>query len=185
MQAGTKLALTAMTATLLGVGTVASTAQDNRFESAAGCTREGSSRLPQDLRCGERPTDTVVITHQLEISTTVATPGAVIADCGAEISLVYSQRGALAQVEGVIDNPTCPASSGSFTVAVRTTGENGKAITQEFPETWERTDDQPVTFSAEYAIGDNVDLTRVRTLRSRCKCSGAAPEAVQAPPPSP
>lgn len=142
-----------------------------RFGGAAGCVRENASRLPGDINCGETPTDDVVITHELEITTTVATPAFIVADCQTEITLEYTQRGNIARVMGEIGNTMCAASSGSFVVSVRTTDAAGIVTTQEFPETWQRSDDQPVSFSADYAIGDDVDLTRVRTVRSRCLCT--------------
>ena len=145
-----------------------------RFGNAAGCVRENASRLPGEVYCGETPRDEVVITHEVQLTTTLTTPEVVITDCQAEISLEYSQRGAIARVEGTIENTMCPASSGTFVVSVRAVNENGEAVTQEHPESWERSDDQPITFSADYEIGANVDLARVRTLRSRCKCTASA-----------
>lgn len=109
----------------------------------------------------------------------LASPGAlpqprseiVITDCEATISLEYTQRGAVARVRGEIVNDMCPASSGSFVVSIRTADDGGTIATQDYPETWQRSDDQPVSFSKDYPIGDNVDLVRVRTLKGTCKCA--------------
>ncbi|MGP1609567.1 MAG: hypothetical protein ACTS5G_02590 [Burkholderiales bacterium] len=144
-----------------------------RFGQAAACLRENASRLPADLDCGARPTDEVVISHEIEITTTLTTPEIVFTDCQAAIALEYSQRGAIARVQGEINNETCPASSGTFVVSIRTAADDGETLTTEYPETWQRSDAGTVSFSADYDIGENVELVRVRTLRSRCKCTAA------------
>ena len=152
-------------------GTHAQAPEGGRFGAATGCVRENASRLPGDVYCGETPADDVVITHELEITTTVPTPAIIVADCQTEIALEYTQRGNIARVKGEIGNTMCAASSGSFVVSIRTTDAAGAVTTQEFPETWQRSDDMPVTFSADYELGADVDLTRVRTVRSRCRCT--------------
>jgi hypothetical protein len=43
--------------------------------------------------------------------------------------------------------------------------------TLEFVESWRRDDDQPVKFSADYEIGENVDLVRARSRQLRCTCA--------------
>jgi Flp pilus assembly protein CpaB len=95
--------------------------------------------------------------------------------CQAEVSLTYAQKNTLASVDGEIENPTCGASSGSLVLSVRTLSEGGEQATQEFTQTWMREDDQTVTFSAEYPIGENVDLVRVRALRVTCTCAEVPP----------
>lgn len=104
----------------------------------------------------------------------VEMPAVVITDCEAIIKFEYTQRGAVARVEGTIGNETCPASSGSFTVSLRTSNDDFEQTTLDFHETWQRDDGENVSFSRDYDIGDNVDLIRVRTSKSMCKCAEAA-----------
>jgi hypothetical protein len=104
----------------------------------------------------------------------VSLPDVVIANCEATILFEYSQRGSNARVSGEIENPTCAASEGSFTVSLRTSNDNFEQTTLDFEESWQRDDDQPVAFSRDYPIGDNVDLIRVRTSKAVCKCTAVA-----------
>ena len=68
-------------------------------------------------------------------------------------------------------------------LSVRTRDESGEQSTREFPQTWTRDDAQPVLFSTDIPIGENVDLVRVRALNLRCTCAEAqAPAAVDAVP---
>lgn len=166
-----------LAASLLGIASLA-TAQDpseGRFGDAIGCKGEIASRISSHLDCGEIQRAPIVITTEIPAQPIVVEmPAVVISDCEAIIKFEYTQRGALARVEGTIENETCPASSGSFTVSLRTSNDNFEQTTLEFQETWQREDDQDVSFSREYAIGDNVDLIRVRTSKSMCKCAATA-----------
>lgn len=54
---------------------------------------------------------------------------------------------------------------------------NGEIQTREFAETWQRSDDAALVLETDYPIGENVDLSRVRTRRNTCTCV----EAVEAP----
>lgn len=168
-----------LVANLLGIAPLVA-AQDpseGRFGDAIGCKGQVASRLSSDLDCGEVQfqRDPIVIRTEIEAQPIVVEiPDLVVTDCEAIITFEYTQRGALARVEGTIENETCPASAGSFTVSIRTSNDNFEQATQEYQETWQRADDQPVSFSRDYEIGDNVDLIRVRTSKSMCKCAAAA-----------
>lgn len=165
-----------LVASLIGIAPFA-LSQDpgaGRFGHAVGCTGQVASRLSSKLECGEVQFQRDPITIRTEIETppiVASLPDVVIADCEATIEFAYTQRGALARVEGTIENETCPASSGSFTVSLRTSDDDFEQTTLEFQETWQRDDDQDVSFSRDYAIGDNVDLIRVRSSKSMCKCA--------------
>lgn len=165
---------TLVAAILTGIAATAA-AQDpvsGRFGSAAGCSRDSASRLQSRMDCGEFPRDPIVITTEIDAQPIVVTlPDVVITDCEAIIQFEYTQRGAIARVKGSIENETCAASEGSFTVSIRTANDDFEQTTREYHETWQRTDDQPVVFSRDYEIGDNVDLIRVRSSKSMCKCS--------------
>lgn len=117
--------------------------------------------------------ESVVIRHELEITTRIEGVSIQTRQCQAEVALSYAQKNTVASVEARIENTTCGASSGSLVLSVRTANASGEQSTQEFPQTWMREDDQPVTFSAEYPIGENVDLVRVRALRLQCTCAVA------------
>lgn len=167
--------LGALLASLLPLGAVAQDPSSGRFGQAIECKRENSSRLPSNQDCGTTSGETLVTTTEVPTQPLIVTlPGLVIANCEAIVSLKYSQRGAIARVEGEIENETCPASTGSFTLSIRTANEQREQTTQDYEESWQRDDDQTVLFSRDYPIGDDVDLIRVRTLRSTCKCTAAA-----------
>lgn len=148
---------------------------DERFSAAEGCRRESASRVSASLECGEVRRDPIVVRTEIPGQPIVVEmPAVVINDCEAIIKFEYTQRASIARVEGQIENETCAASSGSFTVSLRTSNDAFEQSTVDHQETWQRTDNEPVTFSRDYEIGDDVDLIRVRTSKSVCKCT--APE---------
>jgi len=98
-------------------------------------------------------------------------PAQTTAQCDATIALEYTQRDTVVSVEGSIENGTCAASGGDYTIVVSFRGETGELKTLEFGETWQRSDDQPVEFSTDYKIGENADLVGVRSRRLRCVCA--------------
>jgi hypothetical protein len=83
----------------------------------------------------------------------------------------FFQRNTLARVTGTLENRTCAASTGEYSVGVRIKDANGESKTIEFREQWERADDKPVSIARDYPIGDNVDLVSVRTRSLRCTCT--------------
>lgn len=91
--------------------------------------------------------------------------------CQASSLIEYVQNNDVATVSGEIQNEDCAASSGTYTMNVRIRDENGELSDLDFEESWQREDDQPIKFEREYAIGNNVDLIRVRTRRMRCVCT--------------
>ena len=108
------------------------------------------------------------------LSCTAAASGAeeyVSQSCRASASLDYFQRGAQAEAEVRVDNPHCAKSSGSFAVEVtiRADGANEPEKLR-FDETWTRDDDQPVVLQRRYAIGDGVQLIRMRIRGLTCAC---------------
>ena len=91
--------------------------------------------------------------------------------CKARLSIEYLQKNTIAAVDGVIENPDCGASSGSYGISVRYRDEAGETHSISSDHTWARDDDQPVTFSSEHVIGENVDLIRVSARRVQCVCA--------------
>ena len=91
--------------------------------------------------------------------------------CGATTTTQYQQMNTTAHVDGVLEIADCAAASGTFTVAVRTRDDNGQEKPLEFSETWQRTDAENVTFTADYPIGENVELLSVRLRGLTCTCA--------------
>ena len=98
------------------------------------------------------------------------------AQCTATMELSYFQRNTVARVTGKIENKICAASGGEYTLAVNVRDANGEIKTLEFAETWQRADDKTVELAKDYPIGENVDLTSVRSRRLRCTCTEAPKE---------
>jgi hypothetical protein len=93
--------------------------------------------------------------------------------CNATMDIEYEQRNTVARVEGTIENPSCAACSGEYTIAVRIRDASGEFQTLEFPGKWQRADDKPVKFKADYPVGANVDVVSVRTKGVHCVCTAA------------
>ena len=133
--------------------------------------QSSASCLPSASRAREscEPTKVVVRT-ETQLSVTLELPPTQTASCAATVELEYSQRDTQASVEGTLDHQICAASSGEYRIDVRVRNEAGEIKTLEFVESWQRTDDQPVRISAQYPIGENVDLLNVRSRQLRCTC---------------
>jgi hypothetical protein len=101
--------------------------------------------------------------------------------CSARVEIEYSQNNTIASASGTIDTEDCAAAFGEYTVSVRYRDTDGEVKTLDVEETWRRDDDQPVHFTGEYPIGDNVDLIRVRARNIRCECSTEANEPGEPP----
>ena len=96
--------------------------------------------------------------------------------CSARVEIEYSQRNTIAEADGTIHTEDCAAAGGVYTIAARYRDENGEIHNVESEKTWSRTDDQPVHFSDELEIGENVDLIRVRARKVNCECAAVAAE---------
>ena len=90
--------------------------------------------------------------------------------CKVNVTVDYLQKNDVVHVESVVTNNDCGASSGTYVIAIRYIDENQDSREIEFQESWQRTDDQPVTYVNEYPIGNNVDLRRVRAKKLSCTC---------------
>ncbi|MEY4641026.1 MAG: hypothetical protein RLZZ227_1020 [Pseudomonadota bacterium] len=116
--------------------------------------------------------ESTLITYELKGKPIIIpAPAAVSRNCAAQVELEYFQKNTVASVEGTVDNEMCAASSGTYVLSIRTKDDNNTLATQEFTETWARADDQSVSFKADYAIGDNVELVRVRLMKTTCTCA--------------
>lgn len=129
--------------------------------------------LPSSSRVRERcePIETVFKLEQ-ELSFSIELPPEKLVQCAATVELEYTQRDTLVRIEGILSQRECAASSGDYTLVVRVRDENDATRTFEFPGSWQRSDDQPIAFSADHEIGANVDLLGVRIRQTRCTCAG-------------
>ena len=91
--------------------------------------------------------------------------------CQATITTRSEQRNTVARVEGTIETADCAACSGDYTIVVRIRDASGESRTLEFSGSWQRTDDAPVKFTADYPIGEDVDLLGVRSKGLHCVCA--------------
>ena len=90
--------------------------------------------------------------------------------CQARASIEYIQNDHVASVKGQIAKEGCVQAGGQYTVAVRIRDENGDLRNLEFQEPWSSDSELPLIFQADYEIGDDVDLIRVRTKSLKCVC---------------
>jgi len=92
--------------------------------------------------------------------------------CQATATVEYLQRGAEAEVDTLVENAECGASSGEYAVelTVRRDGTT-EAEKLRFEESWSRDDKLPVKTSRRYTIGDNADLLRVKVRDLSCTCA--------------
>jgi len=127
----------------------------------------GNAQQQQEMRI-ER---TMEFKHKMTLEAERANPL-----CSARVEIEYTQKNTLAWAGGTIDTGDCAAAFGEYTISVRYRDADGEVKTLEAEETWRRDDDQPVHFAGEYAIGENVDLIRVRARNIRCECSTEANE---------
>ncbi len=118
---------------------------------------------------------TVRVEQELKISLDL--PDLASSQCEATSAVVYEQRNAVARVENTIKVADCTAASGEFTVTLRVRDDSGEIKTLELMETWQRADDQDVSFSADYPIGENVDLLSARVRGLRCTCADPPAQA--------
>jgi hypothetical protein len=102
------------------------------------------------------------------------------ARCEATTTTEYLQRNTKAHVDSRLAISSCAAAAGTFKFSVRVRDESGEIKPLEFAETWQRSDDQDVKFTAEYPIGENVELVSVRVRDMVCTCadSSSAPSAL-------
>src|SRR5262245_56086310 len=137
--------------------------------------------LPRASRAKEScDPNQVVIRIEKELTVPLDLPPTKLVQCAAGIELAYTQRDTAVSVEGTLQNKDCAASSGAYTVAISIRNEKDELTTVEFPESWQRQDDQPVKVIGTYPIGENVDVVRVRPVRLRCTCADPAEQTSDA-----
>ncbi len=130
-----------------------------------------SECLPRATRAKEHcDPKQVVVRAEGELQVTLDLPDLKPVYCAAVISIEYTQRDTVVDVMGTISNPDCAACSGEYEVLVSVRDESQGLKILRFVEPWQRSDDQPVAFVAQYPIGQNVDVVRARAQPLRCTC---------------
>ena len=152
------------------------TERDDVYTCAAA---PGGSRVRENC---EVETTTLKLEQEMKIAFKLNAPPAPL-QCGASTTTRYQQRDTVARVSGTLEIRDCAAASGTFTVAVRVKDDSGVEKPLEFSQPWQRSDDQDVAFTADYPIGENVDLVSVSLRGLTCTCTGLLAE--QKVPPAP
>jgi hypothetical protein len=127
----------------------------------------GGSRMRENCDIAEPKTERT----EQELKISIELPAVRSGQCGATTTTEYYQVNTIARVNSKLQIVDCTVASGTFTVALRVRDENGEEKPLEFSETWQRSDDQDVTFAADYPIGENVELRSVRVRGLRCTCA--------------
>lgn len=154
-------------------------AQDPREPDT--CQSLSSASRTRSSQCGDEETTAEPVEEERTLTLTFDRPVLETAQCKATMNIEYLQIDTIARVTGVIGNEDCAASSGEYTIQARIRNESGETRTLDFTETWQRDDDQPVKVSAEYPIGQNVELLRLRSSGLRCECAEPPDEPEPAP----
>ena len=115
--------------------------------------------------------------HEIRYKMTISTTPLAEQPCEASIYFTYIQKNTVAVVDSTLSNSDCGASGGDYTVFVRFRDDNNEMQSLEYPETWQRDDNQDIESRKEYFIGDNVDLVTVRSRKLRCICDHSGEEA--------
>jgi hypothetical protein len=93
--------------------------------------------------------------------------------CAAVIAIEYTQRDTVVGIAGTISIGDCAACSGEYEIRVSVRNGSGSVETLKYVETWERHDDQPIAFSGQYSIGQNLEVVRTRAVQLRCTCAAS------------
>ena len=116
--------------------------------------------------------DTARFIVEQEIPTKMQMPEIQFNTCQASVTLQYHQRNTVARVETTVENESCIPATGGYELLVNILDDNGGSRNLSFSETWEQNDDTPLTFSRDYAIGENATLKRALAQNIRCECTG-------------
>jgi hypothetical protein len=148
---------------------VSPTATEGRVGDAPMCQgAAGGSRVRQNCENVEPTT----VRAEVRLKNATAAPSA--PQCEATTLTEYSQRNNVARVKGTISIANCPAgTTGTYDIVARVKDEAGETKPIEFSEIWQNDAAQDVPFSADYPIGDNVELVNVRVRNLKCTCVGA------------
>ena len=96
-----------------------------------------------------------------------------VPECEAQLSISYTQMYDRVRVRTHVEQEGCPASSGDYTIRLRTTGDDGETDTRSFEETWQRENAEPLETTSYYDIDPEHRLVWARVNTSRktnCRC---------------
>src|SRR5262245_54497118 len=145
---------------------------------------QGGSRIVKSECEVKAETEPQVVSHEQKIDLSFKLHAPSTLQCSA--TTTTEQRNAVAHISSTFAIADCPQASVAFSVAVRVKDESGEEKPPlEFSETWERTDANDVKFTADYPIGENVDLISVRLRGLTCTCGDAGASAEEAAPAGP
>ena len=106
--------------------------------------------------------------YKIELKPTLVGP-----ECQARVSISYVPMYDKVRVETTVEHDGCAASSGDYTLRVRTRDTDGEVATQDIQESWRRTDAVRVDHMKVYPLDPERELVwvRVRTERkTNCRC---------------
>ena len=140
---------------------------------------QGGSRIVRSECDVAAATEREIVSHEQKIDLSFKPHASSTLECSA--TTTTEQRNTVAHISSTFAIADCPRASVAFSVAVRVKDESGEEKPPlEFSETWQRTDADDVRFTADYPIGENVDLISVRLRGLTCTCgdTGALAEEV-------
>lgn len=141
---------------------------------------QGGSRIVRS-DCDTQPETTEIVSHEQKIDLSFKPHAAATTQCS--VTTTTEQRNAVARISSTFAIADCPRASVAFSVAVRVKDESGEEKPPlEFSETWQRTDANDVQFTADYPIGENVELISVRLRGLTCTCGDPGALAEKAAP---
>jgi hypothetical protein len=136
----------------------------------------GGSRMRENCET-ETTTTSFRTEHTLEFL--IEAPPVLSVQCGASTTTEYRQLNTVARVKSTLAIADCTAASGLFTVELLIRDESGEDRPLEFNETWQRSDDQDVEFTADYPIGEDMELLSTRLRGLTCTCADPAAEDIE------
>lgn len=147
---------------------------------------QGGSRIARSDCAKKAETEPESVSHEqtIDLSFHLDAPSAV--QCSASTTTEYAQRNTVVRINSTFAIADCTQASGAFSVSVRVKDESGEEKPPlEFSETWQRSDANDVRFTADYPIGENVDLISVRLRDLTCTCGAVGALAEEAAPAGP
>jgi hypothetical protein len=146
----------------------------NERDNVTVCGTSGGGTRIRESNC---EVETTTLRTEMELKLSIEIPAIPSAQCAATTTTEYQQRNTAAHVDGTLEILDCAAAAGTFKVAVRVKDDAGNERALEFDEVWQRTDDQDVSFTADYPIGESAELVSVRVRGLTCTCADP-PEVV-------
>ena len=130
-------------------------------------TSGGGSRI-KESNC---EVETTTRRTELELKLAITIPEIRSAQCTVATTTEYQQLDTAAHVEGKLEIADCKAASGDFKVAVRVEDASGAEQLLEFDQAWQRKDNEDVSFTGDYPIGEDAELVSVRVRGLTCTCA--------------